>query len=190
VKNSRSVRVVLSAAILLGLSPSWGLSLFAAGAAQDVAVTVKDVEPFPYCAVSHKGPYTDMTAVIGELIGAMQTQGLFPQVRGPMVGVYHNWPGNTKPADLSWEAGFIIGAQATPQPPLVKKVWEHKTVAVALHVGPYDKCGAAVEKVMAWLAAQGYETDGPILERYLDMNPMAVKPADLRTEIWVPCKKK
>jgi effector-binding domain-containing protein len=72
----------------------------------------------------------------------------------------------------------------------VKKVWEHKTVAVAMHVGPYDKSGAAVEKVMAWLAAQGYETDGPILEHYLDMNPMAVKPQDLRTEIWVPCKKK
>ena len=183
-KNKRSVRVVLSAAILSGLA------LAAAGAAQDITVTVKDVEPFPYCAIAHKGPYTDMTAVIGELIGAMQTQGLFPQIRGSMIGVYYNWPGDTKPEDLSWEAGFVIAAQATPQLPLVKKVWEHKTVAVAMHVGPYDKSGAAVEKVMAWLAAQGYETDGPILEHYLDMNPMAVKPEDLRTEIWVPCKKK
>ena len=187
-KKGRSFRVVLSAAILLGLSPSWGLSLFAAGTAQDV--TVKDVEPFPYCAVSHKGPYTDMTAVIGELVGAMQTQGLFPQVRGPMVGVYYNWPGDTKPEDLSWEAGFAIAAQATPELPLVKKIWEHKTVAVALHVGPYDKGGTTVDKIMAWIAAHGYEVSGPILERYLDMNPMAVKPEDLRTEIWVPCKKK
>jgi len=174
--------VVLSAALLSGLA------LAAAGTAQDV--TVKDVEPFPYCAVIHKGPYTDMTAVIGELIAAMQAQGLFPQIRGPMVGVYYNWPGDTKPEDLSWEAGFAIAAQATPELPLVKKVWEHKTVAVALHVGPYDKGGAVVEKVMAWVAAHGYEAAGPVLERYLDMNPMAVKPEDLRTEIWVPCKKK
>jgi effector-binding domain-containing protein len=162
----------------------------AAGAAQDVAVTVKDVEPFPYCAIAHKGPYTDMTAVIGTLIGAMQAQGLFPQIRGPMVGVYYNWPGDTKPQDLSWEAGFIVGPQAAPQPPLVKKIWEHKTVAVALHVGPYDKAGATIGKITAWMKAQGYEESGPILERYLDMNPMAVKPEDLRTEIWVPCKKK
>ena len=174
--------MVLSAALLSGLA------LAAAGTAQDV--TVKDVEPFPYCAVIHKGPYTDMTAVIGELIAAMQAQGLFPQIRGPMVGVYYNWPGDTKPEDLSWEAGFAIAAQATPELPLVKKVWEHKTVAVALHVGPYDKGGAVVEKVMAWVAAHGYEAAGPVLERYLDMNPMAVKPEDLRTEIWVPCKKK
>ncbi len=159
-------------------------------AAQDIVVTVKDVEPFPYCAIAHKGPYLDMTAVIGELIAAMQAQGLFPQVRGPMVGVYYNSPANTKTEDLSWEAGFVIAAQATPQPPLMKKVWEHKTVAVALHVGPYEKGGATVEKIMAWLAAQGYETDGPVLERYLDMNPMAVKPEELRTEIWVPCGKK
>ena len=162
----------------------------APGTAQDVAVTVKDVEPFPYCAVSHKGPYTDMAAVIGELVGAMQAQSLFSQVRGPMVGVYYNSPVEVKPEELSWEAGFIITAQATPQMPLVKRVWEYKTVATALHVGPYEKGGQTVVKVMVWLAANGYEAAGPVLERYLDMNPMAVKPEDLRTEIWVPCKKK
>jgi effector-binding domain-containing protein len=167
-----------------------GSALATLTAAQDLAVTVKEVQPFPYCAIAHQGPYTDMSAVIGQLVGAMQAQRLFPEVRGPMVGVYYNWPGDTKPQDLSWEAGFIITAQAAPQPPLVKKNWEHRTVAVALHVGPYAKGGETVVKVMAWLAANGYEAAGPVLERYLDMNPMAVKPEDLRTEIWVPCKKK
>jgi effector-binding domain-containing protein len=166
------------------------LAIGAFAAPQDLAITVKEVEPFPYCAIAHKGPYTDMGAVIGELIGAMQTQGLFPQVRGPMVGVYYNSPGDTKPGDLSWEAGFIVTAQATPQLPLVKKAWEHRTVAAALHVGPYEEGGAAIEKIMAWLAAQGYAADGPILERYLDRDPRNVKPADLQTEIWVPCRKK
>ena len=166
------------------------LALVVPLAAQDLAVTVKDVDPFAYCAIDHKGPFSDMTAVIGRLVGAMQAQGLFPQVRGPVVGVYHNSPADTGAGDLSWEIGFIVTAQATPQPPLVKRVWEHKTVAAAMHIGPYDKSGAAIEKVMAWLEAEGYEPDGPILERYLDQNPMAVKPEELRTEIWVPCKKK
>jgi len=166
------------------------LSAVAPGAGQDAAVTVKDVEPFPYCAIVHKGPYTDMTAVIGQLIGAMQTQGLFTQIRGPMVGVYYNAPGEVKDEELSWEAGFIITAQAAPQPPLVKKNWEHRTVAVALHVGPYAEGGETVKMIMDWVAAHGYEAAGPVLERYLDMNPAAVKPEELRTEIWVPCKKK
>ena len=36
---------------------------------QDLAVTIKEVEPFPYCAIAHKGPYTDMGTVIGDLVG-------------------------------------------------------------------------------------------------------------------------
>jgi effector-binding domain-containing protein len=159
-------------------------------AAQEIAVTVKDVEPFPYCAVAHKGPFTDMTTVIGELIGAMQAQGLFPQVRGPMVGVYYNSPADVRPEDLAWEVGFIITAQATPQPPLLKKAWDHRTVAVTLHVGPYEKTGATLEKAAAWVTAQGYVINGPILERYLDQNPMTVKPEERRTEIWIPCRKR
>jgi effector-binding domain-containing protein len=166
------------------------LALVAPLAAQDLAIAVKDIESFSYCAVAHKGPYSEMGTVIGELMGAMQTQGLFAQVRGPMVGVYYNSPGDTKPEDLSWETGFIIAAEATPQPPLMKKVWEYKTVAAAVHVGPYEKIGAAVTKMTAWLAAQGYEIDGPFLDRYIDRNPMAVKPEERRTEIWIPCKKK
>ncbi|MGZ5499085.1 MAG: GyrI-like domain-containing protein [Candidatus Aminicenantales bacterium] len=166
------------------------LALVVPAAAQDLAVTIKEVEPFPYCAIAHKGPYTDMGTVIGELIGAMQAQGVFPQVRGPMVGIYNNSPADVKPEDLSWEAGFIVTAQATAQPPLMKKSWDYRTVAAALHVGPYEDSGAAIGKIMAFIAAQGYEADGPILERYLDRNPEAVKPEELRTEIWVPCRKK
>lgn len=182
-----SMGPALATAILAGSLLAGAAALFSNGAAQDLAVSVKDVQPFTYCAIAHKGPYSDMTSVIGELVGGMQAQGLFPQIRGPMVGVYYNWPGDTKPEDLSWEAGFVISAQASPAPPLVKKVWEHKTVAISVHVGPYDKAGLAIEKMMAWLAAEGYQAGGPVLERYLDRNPMAVKPEELRTEIWIPC---
>lgn len=164
--------------------------LIAPLAAQDLAVAIKEVEPFPYCAIAHRGPFTDMGTVIGELMGAMQAQGLFPQIRGPLIGIYHNSPGATKPGDLAWEAGFIIAAQATVQPPLLKKTWEFTTVAVAMHVGPYDKAGEAIAKMTAWAAAQGYDPAGPVLERYLDQNPDAVKEDELRTEIWIPVKKR
>lgn len=163
------------------------LGLSAAVAAQDLAVTVKEVAPFPYLAIAHKGPYTDMGTVIGELVGAMQAQGLFAQIRGPMVGVYYNAPDTTAPEELSWEAGFIVTAQTTAEPPLMRKVWEHRTVAAALVVGPYDAAGAAIAKIRAWIAANGYEAAGPVLERYLDQNPSAVDPRKLRTEIWIPC---
>lgn len=174
--------------VLAGLLTVLGLA--AATGAQDLEVAVKEVEPFPYLAIAHQGPYTDMGTVIGQLTGAFQAQGLFPQIRGPLVGVYYDSPANTAPAKLSWEVGFIVASQATAEVPLLKKTWEYKTVAAALHVGPYDEAGAAIGKIMAWMAAHGYAAAGPILERYLDMNPSGVDPRKLRTEIWVPCVKR
>ena len=159
-------------------------------AAQELDIAIKEVEPFPYCAISHTGPYTDMGLVIRELVGAMEAQGLLVRIGGPMVGVYYNSPQGTKPEDLSWDLGFIVEAQTTTRPPLMLKSWDHRTVAAALHVGPYDEAGAAIGRVMAWLGARGYAPDGPVLERYLDQDPSAVDPSKLRTEIWIPCRKR
>lgn len=48
-----------------------------------MSVAVKDVEPFTYCSLSHKGPVSDIQDVIGQLILDMQSQGLLPM--GPMI---------------------------------------------------------------------------------------------------------
>jgi AraC family transcriptional regulator len=171
-----------------------GLTLVvAAGAAQAQApepfATIKEVKPFAYCCVPHKGPLTDMGAVITQLMQAMQSQNLFPSIRGPMVGVYYNAPGQVKPEDLSWEVGFPVADTAAVQPPLEKKVWKPTTVAVAVHKGPYSKTSETLERLMAWIGSQGRVVDGPVLERYLN-NPMQVKPEELLTEIWIPIRKK
>jgi effector-binding domain-containing protein len=171
-----------------------GLALAAAArAAQDQApesfATIKDVKPFAYCCVTHKGPLTEMSEVIGRLMQAMQSQNLFASIRGPMVGVYYNAPGQVKPEDLLWEVGFPIADQVTPQPPLEKKGWKPTTVAVAVHKGPYSKTTETLTRLTAWIASQGRIVDGPVLERYLN-NPMQVKPDELLTEIWIPVKKK
>jgi effector-binding domain-containing protein len=159
-------------------------------AAQDLDIAVKTVEPFPYCAISHRGPFSDMPTVVKELVGAMEAQGLLVKIRGPLVGVYYSSPADTRPEDLSWEAGFVVEAQTTTRPPLMLKVWDHRTVAAVLYVGPYEGLGRAVDKIWGWLDARGYAIDGPVLERYLDQDPSAVPPDKLRTEIWVPCAKR
>jgi AraC family transcriptional regulator len=165
----------------------------AAGAAQTQApesfATIKDVKPFTYCCVTHKGAFTDMSAVIMQLMQGMQSQNLFPSVRGPMVGVYYNAPGQVKPEDLSWEVGFPVADTAAVQAPLEKKAWKPTTVAVTVHKGPYSETTETLERLMAWIGSQGRVVDGPVLERYLN-NPMQVKPEELLTEIWIPVKKK
>lgn len=165
------------------------VAVSAANTAQEPFASIKNIQPFAYACIEHKGPMTDIGGVISQLMQAMQGQNVFSTVRGPMIGVYYNSPGQVKPEELIWEVGFPVIEQTAPQAPLIKKVWKHPTVAVALHVGPYAKTGETIQKLMAWVGAKGYAVDGPMLERYLN-NPMQVKPEELQTEIWIPVKKK
>ena len=172
-----------------GMAIIIAVAAFGRGLQDETVPSLKDVEPFAYCALTHKGPISDMSGVIGQLIQEMQTQNLFSAIRGPMVGIYPDNPSLTDPADMSWEVGFIVTAQAEPRAPLVKKVWDHPTVASVVHIGPYAKSGETINKLVAWMKAGGYVADGPLMERYLN-NPMQVKPEELRTELWIPCGKK
>jgi effector-binding domain-containing protein len=175
--------------VFMGMAIILALAAVGQGLQDETVPSLKDVEPFAYCAIAHKGPLSDMSGVIGQLIQAMQSQNLFSAIRGPMVGIYPEDPSQTDSSDLSWEVGFIVTAQAEPGPPLVKKVWDHPTVASIVHIGPYNRSGETIGRLMAWMKAGGYAADGPLLERYLN-NPMQVKPEELRTEMWIPCAKK
>ena len=157
-------------------------------ASQEFTAATRDVSPFAYCCIEHQGPFTDIESVIGQLMQAIQTQNIMP--RGPMVGVYYNAPGQVEPEELKWEIGFPVTEQASPVAPLVKKVWEYKTVVTAMHVGPYEQTGDTITKAMDWITQQGFFPVGPSLERYMDMDPSKVDPGKLRTEIWIPVNKK
>ncbi len=158
------------------------------GLQNETAPSLKDVEPFAYCAIEHTGPISKMSAAVGRLIEEMQGQNLFSAIRGPMVAVYPlpPWPENSE--DMAWEIGFTVTAQAEPVAPLIKKVWDHPKVASVIHVGPYEKSGETIDKLLAWMKEGGYIVKGPLMERYLN-NPMQAKPENLRTEIWIPCEK-
>ena len=189
--NSRILGTILAAAALAASSVAGGAPARPAGLGPPRAleISIVEAEAFPYCAISHTGPYTDMPFVSEDLVGAMQAQGLLVRILGPLVGVFYNWTPDTPPEDLEWDAGFVVEAQSTTLPPLMIKVWDYKTVARARYVGPYEESGEAVAEIMDWLAAEGYEVAGPVTERFIDENPAAVDPDQRQTEIWVPCSR-
>lgn len=154
---------------------------------KDENISVQEIEPFLYCCLSHKGPFTDMQDVIGQLMAAMHNQNIYPT--GPLLGIYYDSPDKVKPEDLQWEVGFPVTVQVLPQPPLAKKQWIFKTVVSTVHVGPYEKVGDTIGKMLEWMKHAKYVPAGPFLERYMDMDPSQLKPEDLKTEIWIPCQK-
>jgi effector-binding domain-containing protein len=154
---------------------------------QRIRVAVKELEPFSYCCVSHKGAFGDMGSVLNDLIAIMQSQRLTPS--GDLIAVYHINPTQGIAENVEYEVGFPITAQLFPQPPLQKKEWNHVMVAAAEHRGTYDTTDDTIDQILDWMEANRYTQDGPILGRFLVIPTHDVSPANLRTEIWIPIKK-
>lgn len=150
-------------------------------------VTLKEITPFPYCCIAHKGPYTEITNKIAELMDATRMQNIHPS--GLLFAVYYNSPEEVLPEELEWEVGFPIMAQlAQTREPLLRKQWLYEEVASAVHVGPYENVGETIMQMMEWIAANNYILNGPVLEMYLNMPTPDTNPDDYRTEVWIPVK--
>ncbi len=149
--------------------------------------SVKEVSPFSYCCIPHKGPFTEVEGVVMQLMKAVQEQKITPA--GPMIGVSYNSPDMVKPEELEWEMGFPVSAQVEVQPPLEKKEWKFTLVCSAVHKGPYEEAGKTVSKMFEWMQANKLTLAGPVMERFLTMPTPDTKPEDLKSEIWIPCQK-
>jgi AraC family transcriptional regulator len=153
---------------------------------QDVAI--QDATPFTYAYLECKGSYAQIPDKVNAFMEAFFQQGLMPE--GNFFAMYLNAPGQVKEEELAWRLGFPVAAGAPVAAPLLKGECRAAKMAVLLYVGPYEKVSAAYVKVFAAIDAQGYKPAGPPMEKYLDMNPEAVKPEERKTEINVPVEKK
>jgi effector-binding domain-containing protein len=151
-------------------------------------VTVKEVSPFSYCCIPHKGPFTEIEGVIRKLMHAIQEQKITPA--GTMIGIYYNSPEMAKPEELQWEMGFPVSPVIEVKAPLEMKEWKFSPVASAIHKGPYEEAGKTYGKMLEWMQANKLTQTGPVLERYLTVPGPDTKPEDLRSELWTPFQKK
>ncbi len=151
-------------------------------------ISVKEVIPFVYCGIKQKGPYTEIPNVIQMLMSVSRSQNIFPS--GAIFGIYYNSPGEVKAEDLEWEIGFPVTPQVFAQAPLELKRWNYTTVVCIIHSGSYEEIGNTILKMFKWMEENNLSQDGPLLERYLTMPSPEIQPQNLKTEIWIPCKKK
>jgi len=151
-------------------------------------VKVQANTPFTYACLECSGSYAQIPAKVEEFIGEFFKQGLMPA--GAMIGLYLNSPAEVKSeAELKWQIGFPVAADAKVAEPLKKCEYKYTLVAYYLHKGPVEKVAESYGKITQFLEANGYKVAGPCLERYLD-NPQMVKPEEMRTEILFPVEKK
>ncbi len=181
----KSLKIVALSS-LVGLAAA--ASLLTPGQVRSGDVSIREAEAFAYVCLEEKGPFDKLEEAIGRLVQEMQGQNIVPA--GPLLGIYYNSPEEAGAENLRWEVGFPVTSQALVQPPLGKKEWSYTQFAVSLHVGAYDQVGETIRKMLDWMEQNGYRPAGPVMERYMDMNPAEIRPEELRTEVWIPCEKK
>lgn len=150
-------------------------------------VEIKEGKSFWYVFMEFGGSFDNMQKHIQTFIGEFFKQGLTPA--GPMLGIYFNDPRRVKPEELKWNLGFEVSKDSNVAAPLQKAEFKHKTIAVYLHIGPYENLDKAHDKIARYAEDNGYKTLWPNYDKYLN-NPMQVKPGELKTEVIVPLEKK
>jgi effector-binding domain-containing protein len=151
-------------------------------------IQIREITPFSYAYLECSGSYRQIPAKIGTFMQEFFKQKLWPA--GTFFGLYLNSPQMVKEEELQWQVGFPVTKDAEVAAPLKKGDFTHTQVAACLYVGPYENVGSAYNRIFEFIGKNGYEAAGPIMEKYLDLNPQSVKPADLRTEINIPVEKK
>ncbi len=151
-------------------------------------VVVKDVTPFWYASMDFQGPFEQIPVKVGLFMQEFMKQKL--PFGGNLFGIYFNSPEQVKPEELKWAIGIPVLKDSIVNAPLKKTEFLFKTIAVALHLGPYETTGKTYDKIFAYIDKNGYKVAGPVFESYIDRDPSKVKPEELRTEIWVPVQKK
>lgn len=153
---------------------------------EKTSFSIREITPFTYVCIPHKGSLSDIERVSGILFSSIQSQNIL--LIGNIFGIYYNSPETSQPGELIWEVGFPVDPEAMLQKPLEKKQWNFTTVLTGFHFGPYTESSQTINKMKEWMKVNNYVSDGPILEKYLDVNPSSPMPGGLRIEIWIPCK--
>ncbi len=139
---------------------------------QDTAVE------FATLPVNEIGPW--LGKVYADVAGYLGRKGAGPV--GPPFARYHPVGDGTFEVEAGFVATTPVGGEDEIEPSDLPK----GTVAVTVHVGPFDAMVPAYEALTAWVAAQGGTPAGDPWEIYLT-DPMAEPdPARWRTEVVMP----
>ena len=153
-------------------------------------VRIERIRPLRVAFMRHVGPYPEVGATWGKLMGWAGRRGLL----GPgttILGVVHDDPEVTPPALVRYDACLVVDGKFQPQGEVGVQEIAAGEYAVASHRGPYAKLGETYARLCGeWLPASGREAaDRPCFEMYRN-SPQDTRPEDLLTDIYMPLREK
>jgi AraC family transcriptional regulator len=151
-----------------GTAPAASSDTTAAATEETPQVELKVDTAFAYCALEMTGSYGQHEAAFGTLYQESVKQEIYG---GMPFGIYWNSPADTPVEKLSWDVGFIVPPGKAPQDPLKLKNWNFTTMASLKYRGAFggEDMGKAYGTIFKWIAENGYQPAGPMMEIFLNM---------------------
>jgi effector-binding domain-containing protein len=146
---------------------------------------VVDSKPQPALVVRKRSSVQDLQKILGPAWGAiMEYAGRNgAQPAGPYFVAYHN----RDMQDLDLEIGIPISRPLSGEGEIHQAETPGGRTAECVHIGPYDKIGAAYDALQKWMHANGYTPSGVAWEFYLN-DPHVTPEAEIQTRIAFPLK--
>jgi AraC family transcriptional regulator len=135
--------------------------------------------------VRHVGPYEEVDpAAWVRLVAWAKAKGL---THGWCIGIGHDAPGVTAPADLRFDAGVVVGDGVRPHGGVGVQTLPAARYAVTTHVGLYSTLTAAYREIFARSAGiRGHTLVGlPVVEIYHDATVDPARPLS-STDVMLP----
>jgi AraC family transcriptional regulator len=134
---------------------------------EEPQVELKMDTAFAYVALEMKGSYDQHEAAFTRLYEEAMNQGIYG---GLPFGVYWNSPGDTPVEQLRWDVGFAAPSGEAPKAPLTLKKWDFTKMASLKYRGVFGgaEMEHAYERVYQWIAENGYQPAGPMMEVFLN----------------------
>lgn len=144
----------------------------------------KRIEAQQVAALRHVGSHDDIGQVYRRLYEWARAKGLAPA--GPACTVFLTPPSAGHPERAEYEVCLPVSGTVKSEGNIQVKTLPAATVAAVRVRGPYSDIGARYTELLAWLAAEGLDAEGPPREVYLRHPGGEGDPADFLTEIQVP----
>ncbi len=144
---------------------------------------VETIDSMYVASLAKVGPYSSAGAAMGELMAWIGRNKVVPT--GMPFGVYYDDPTKVSPDSTKFEVCIPVPVKTKGDRTVKIVDLEPAKVAVAIHVGPYDRVGETYGKLMGWITANKYIQSGAPREYYLS-DPAKVPAESLQTKIAVP----
>jgi len=155
-----------------------------------VTAEVKNLPSMTVASIAKTGPYTGAGQTMAELVKWAETNKVV--IQGTPFGIYLSDPKKVAQGSLNYEICIPVAPETRADEKAGVAVkpagGPGVEIAATIHAGPFDQVSATYERLVKWIADNGYQVAGPGLEFYLT-DPSKTPAESLKTEVAFPVTK-